>query len=305
MSSSQIVSPPQVPGQENNAPGPRRRTLRLGRALYLPMGLFTLICFAAPLVLLVVYSLGQINILTFEIDFGWTLQNYRDLADPLYLGALLRSLLLTLSATLGCLVLGFPVALAITRVQGRLQTLLLVGVIVPYWISFVVRNYAWLNLLGPHGWVTRALEAVHILGAGADLRYTTGAIALGMIYSYLPLMILPIFVSLERIDPSVVDAAGDLGLTGLATLRRVLIPLSMPGIIAGCLLVGIPSTGEYTIPAVLGGEKTLMIGNIVANQFLSVGNFPFGAAIGTALLALMVVVLVVSRRRLARLEDVL
>jgi spermidine/putrescine transport system permease protein len=285
--------------------GSRRRGIRLGRLLYLPMGAFTVLCFAAPLILLIVYSLGQIDVLTFEVDFGWTLGNYRDLSDSLYLGALARSLLLTVAATFGCLVLGFPVALAITQFRGRLQTLLLVSVIVPYWISFVVRNYAWLNLLGPHGWVTRALETLHILGPGSDLRYTWGAIAVGMVYSYLPLMILPIFVALERIDPAMMDAAGDLGLTRPATLRRVVVPLAMPGIIAGCLLVGIPSTGEYTIPAVLGGEKTLMIGNIVANQFLSVGNFPFGAAIGTALLALMIVVLVVSRKRLARLEDVL
>jgi ABC-type spermidine/putrescine transport system permease subunit I len=278
---------------------------RPGRFLFLPMGAFTLLFFAAPLVLLVVYSLGQIDVLTFNVTFGWTFDNYTDLADKLYLGALGRSLLLTVSATAGCVLLGFPVALAITQLKGRRQTLVLIGVIVPYWISFVVRNYAWLNLLAPRGLVTRGLETVHIVSPESDLRYTWGAIAVGMIYSYLPLMILPIFVALERIDPAVVDAAADLGLTRWATLRRVLVPLSMPGIIAGCLLVGIPSTGEYTIPAILGGEKTLMIGNIIANQFLSVGDFPFGAAIGTALLALMIVVLLISRRRLARLEDVL
>jgi spermidine/putrescine transport system permease protein len=197
------------------------------------------------------------------------------------------------------------VALAITQLKGRLQTMVLIGVIVPYWISFVVRNYAWLTLLGPHGWVTRAGQGLHVVGVGADLRYTWGAIAVGMVYSYLPLMILPIFVALERIDPAVIDASADLGLTRWATLRRVQVPLAMPGIIAGALLVGIPSTGEYTIPAILGGEKTLMIGNIIANQFLSVGDFPFGAAIATALLSLMIVVLLISRRRLATLEDVL
>jgi ABC-type spermidine/putrescine transport system permease subunit I len=295
---STIQSPPDGPAQR-----PRRR--RLGGLLYLPMGAFTLLAFVAPLILLIVYSFGQIDVLTFDITFGWTVHNYTELFDSLYLGALLRSLALTVGATAGCLLIGFPAALALTQFRGRTRNLLLIGVIVPYWISFVVRNYAWLNLLGPRGWVTRTLEAVHLLGAGADLRYTWAAITIGMIYSYLPLMILPIFVALERIDPALLDAAGDLGLTRLATLRRVLVPLSGPGIIAGCLLVGIPATGEYTIPAVLGGEKTLMVGNIIANQFLSVGDFPFGAAIGSALLALMVLVLLISRRRLARLEDVL
>jgi ABC-type spermidine/putrescine transport system permease subunit I len=281
------------------------RSRRLGRFLFLPMGAFTLLFFVVPLILLVVYSLGQIDVLTFQVSFGWTFDNYTELADKLYLGALARSLALTVAATAGCAVLGFPVALAITQLKGRLQTVVLVGVIVPYWISFVVRNYAWLTLLGPHGLVTRAGQGLHVVGAGADLRYTWGAIAVGMVYSYLPLMILPIFVALERIDPAVIDASADLGLTRWATLRRVQVPLAMPGIIAGALLVGIPSTGEYTIPAILGGEKTLMIGNIIANQFLSVGDFPFGAAIATALLSLMIVVLLISRRRLATLEDVL
>jgi spermidine/putrescine transport system permease protein len=276
-----------------------------GWLLALPPMLFTLLFFLAPLVLLIIYSFGKINILNFEIQFGWNLDNWTTLGNGVYLSGLIRSLVLTVVSTVLCAVIGFPAALAISRASGRIQTVLLLAIIVPYWISFVVRNYAWLTLLGPHGLVTRLLTALHLTGPGQDLRYTTGAILVGMVSSYLPLMILPIFVAMERIDPAVLDAAADLGLSGLATLRRVILPLSMPGFIAGILLVGIPATGEYTIPAILGGGKTLMVGNLIHDQFLGVGNIPVGSAIATALMGLMLVLLLATRRRVRQLEDVL
>jgi spermidine/putrescine transport system permease protein len=278
---------------------------RGGWLLAVPPMLFTLLFFLAPLALLIIYSFGKINVLTFEINFGWNLDSWATLGNGVYLSGLIRSLVLTVASTVLCAVIGFPVALAISRALGRMQTVLLLAVIVPYWISFVVRNYAWLTLLGPQGLVTRLLIASHLAGPGQDLRYNTGAILVGMVSSYLPLMILPIFVAIERIDPAVLDAAADLGLTGLATFRRVILPLSMPGFIAGVLLVGIPATGEYTIPAILGGGKTLMIGNIISDQFVGVGDIPVGSAIATALMGFMLVLLLATRRRVRQLEDVL
>lgn len=268
------------------------------------MAAYVICFFVAPLVLLVVFSFGQIDILTFDVAFGWTTDNYRALVDGLYLGAFVRSLALTLAATGLCIALGFPAALAITRAGGRLQNILLVAVVVPYWISFVVRTYAWLDLISPTGWVIEALSALGLVQEGADLRYSYTAIGIGMVYGYLPLMILPIYVALQRVDPAMVEAAYDMGLSRLKTVWRVIVPLSMPGVIAGALLVGIPATGEYTIPAILGGQKSLMLGNVIADQFLSVGNFPFGAAIGSTLMAVMLAVLLTTRRRLERLEDV-
>lgn len=287
---------------------PTRRRLparRGARLLATPSLAFSLTFFLAPLILLVIYSFGQMNLLTFQIGFGWTVSNWTALVNGVYVDSLVRSLTLTVASTLICALIGFPTALAISRLRGRLQGLVLVGVIVPYWISFVVRVYAWLNLLAPEGSATRLLIDLHVVAAGTDLRYSDFAIMVGMVASYLPLMILPIFVAIERIDPSVLDAAADLGLTGFATFRRVLLPLSAPGFIAGILLVGIPATGEYTIPAVLGGGKTLMIGNVISDQFLSLGDYPAGSAIAAALVGLMLVLLLVFRRRLAQLEDVL
>jgi spermidine/putrescine transport system permease protein len=276
-----------------------------GWALATPPILFTLIFFVAPLALLVVYSFGQMDILTFQISFGWTADNWRTVFTGIYGSALLRSVALTVIATALCVLIGFPAALGLTRMPARTQNLLLLAVIVPYWISFVVRNYAWLTLLGPDGVVTGFLAAVNVIDDGKDLRYTSVAIVIGMVSSYLPLMILPIYVALERIDPAVIDAAADLGLHGVRAFRRVVLPLSAPGLIAGILLVGVPATGEYTIPAILGGGKTLMVGNVIRDKFLGVGDFPLGSALAVTLMALLVVVLILSRKRIRQLEDVL
>jgi spermidine/putrescine transport system permease protein len=295
-----IDSPPPT-----SAPQARIRRRLGGWVLATPPILFSLIFFVAPLALLVVYSFGQMDILTFQISFGWTEENWRAVFTGIYGSALLRSVVLTVVATALCVLIGFPAALGLTRMPARTQNVLLLAVIVPYWISFVVRNYAWLILLGPDGLVTRVLTGVDVIDDGKDLRYTSTAIVIGMVSSYLPLMILPIYVALERIDPAVIDAAADLGLHGVHAFRRVVVPLSAPGLIAGILLVGVPATGEYTIPAILGGGKTLMVGNVIHDKFLGVGDFPLGSALAVTLMALLIVVLVASRKRIRQLEDVL
>lgn len=185
----------------------------------------------------------------------------------------------------------------ISRASRRWQTLLLVAVIVPFWTSFVVRTYAISALMSQDGLVTKVLRLVGVLGPNEDLLYTTPAVMFGLIYTYLPLMILPIYVALERIDKSYVEAATDLGLRPSHVMWRVVVPLAKPGIAAGLILVGIPATGEYVIPAILGGDKTLMMGNVVADQFLKTADYPFGSAVAVALMGLMVVVLFAGRYR--------
>jgi ABC-type spermidine/putrescine transport system permease subunit I len=279
-----------------DAPGaarPRRRRIAPRHLLALPSFAWTLLFFAVPLGFLAVYSFGEIDVITFDVTFGWTLDNYERLTDPLYLKAIGRSLAISVGATLGCLLIGYPVALMIARQTGRTQTLLLLAVMVPFWTSFVVRTYAWVNLLSPGG----------LLG-GLDIAYTSWAVAVGMVYTYLPLMILPLYVALERIDSTYEQAAADLGASRWRTFRRVTLPLSMPGVIAGCLMVGIPATGEYTVPAILGGDKILVYGNLVADQFLKVGDYPFGSALAVSLMAILTAFLVFGRLRLARAEDV-
>jgi ABC-type spermidine/putrescine transport system permease subunit I len=285
-----------------SAPAPTRRPALAGRLLVVPTFGWTLAFFLVPLGFLFAYSFGEIDIITFKVSWGWTLDNYANVFDPLYAAAIRRSILLSVSATLGALVIGFPIAYHIARQRGRRQLLLLLAVMVPFWTSFLVRTYAMTNLLGNGG----PVATVWGWFGGGDLNilYTPAAIGLGILYSYLPLMVLPLFVALERIDPAVRDAAADLGASGWRILWRVVVPLAMPGIIAGCILVGVPATGEYVVPAILGGGKTLMYGNVVADQFQTVGDYPFGAALSMTLMAVLTVAVLVLRRAGARAEAV-
>jgi ABC-type spermidine/putrescine transport system permease subunit I len=268
--------------------------------LVVPSYGWTLVFFGIPLILLVAYSVGQIDIITFRVDWGWTLDSYRRVFESLYLSAIGRSLLLSVSATLAALIVGFPVALYISAQRGRRQLLLLLAVMVPFWTSFLVRTYAMTNVLGDGGPVATIYGWFG--GGSLHILYTPSAIVIGLLYSYLPLMILPLYVALERIDPRLREAAFDLGANGRRTLRRVIIPLAMPGIVAGCILVGVPSTGEYVIPQILGGGKVLMYGNVVADQFQNTGDYPFGAALSVSLMAVLTVVVLVTRRATAGRE---
>jgi spermidine/putrescine transport system permease protein len=276
----------------------RPRLRGLGRQLLaLPSVGWTALFFFAPLVLLVVYSFAQTDLLTYEIRFDWTLSNYGNVFQGLYLDAIVRSLILSVGSTLACLLIGFPVAYTIARTRGRGQLILLFGVMVPFWTSFIVRTYGIFNLIGDSGPLARLLESLGIIGDdGLHLLFTPLGVAIGITYSYLPLMILPLYVALERIDPALLDAANDLGAAPHRVLRRVILPLAKPGIAAGCILVGIPATGEYVIPQILGGGKTLMIGNVVADQFLSIGDYPFGSSLAIVLTAIVMIALVLLRR---------
>jgi ABC-type spermidine/putrescine transport system permease subunit I len=279
-----------------------RRTPR--HALLLPTGVWTTLFFVAPLALLVIYSFGEIDLLTYEVELGFSLNAYGEIFDSLYLKTILRSLALSVGATLACLVIGFPVAYAISRQRGSWQTILLIAVMVPFWTSFVVRTYALVNLLDDDGPIADVLQAVGIIDGSLRLLYTPWAIGIGMVYAYLPLMILPLFVALERIDPALISAATDLGAPPRRVFRRVVLPMAAPGMVAGCVLVGVPATGEYVVPAILGGEKTLMYGNVVADQFLGIGDYPFGSALAVSLTVIITVVLVLTRRRTAAAEAV-
>ncbi|WP_244928976.1 ABC transporter permease [Nocardioides sp. W7] len=289
------------PGSDDSL---RRRRRWAGILLAAPMTAYVVAFFVAPLVLLAVYSVSEFDLLTFEVRPGFSLDNYREMFGGTYVGAVVRSLTMTVAMTLACVVLGFPVALTIARATGRRKALLLLAVIVPYWISFVVRTYAWVELLSPTGAISELAAALGLVPDGTQLGYSTFAIGIGMVAGYLPLMVLPMFMALDRIDPALEEAAADMGLSRRRTFWKITVKLAMPGSIAGVLLVGIPAMGEYTIPAILGGSKTLMIGNVEADQFLSTGNYPFGAAIATTLMVVMLAVLFASRRRLDRLGDI-
>ena len=264
--------------------------LLLGAPTVLLVALF----FVAPLALIAVYSLGTTSLVTFVTHFGWTLRNYSSLHDSLYLGTIERSLILSASATLACAILAVPIAFFIVSQRGRVQVVLLLAVIVPFWTSFLIRIYAWTNILENGGLLESALRHLGLSHGSLNILYTPTAIAIGIVYGYLPLMVLPVYVALERLDPTVLEAAEDLGSHGWHFMWRIVVPLARPGLIAGALLVGIPATGEFVTPQILGGGKTLMLGNVIATQFLDIGNLSFGSALAMCLIALVILMLLVQ-----------
>ena len=293
-----------APASQVEAEVAGRRSVKFQRLfahlLVTPTAAWTILFFVAPLVLITIFSFGSENLVTFNIDFGWTASNFATFGTSLYLGTLLRSVALSLGTTLGCALLGFPLAFFITRQRPWIQRLLLACVIVPFWTSFLVRTYSWVNLLQNQGPADRLAYA--LTGHHLEVLYSPTSIAIGIVYSYLPLMVLPIYVALERINPELYDAAADLGARPWRQFGRVVLPLARPGLIAGIIIVGVPAMGEYVIPEILGGGKTLMIGNIIVNEYLDVGNYPFGSALAVSLMAILMILLFALRRVQPELE---
>ena len=228
-----------------------------------------------------------------------------DLADnlvfnPIYITIILRSVVLSILATVACLVIGFPVAYFITLQPASRRNFYIYLVTVPFWTNLLVRTFSWILILGRNGVIETPLQLLGIIEESLNMMYTNGAITVGLAYSYLPLMILPIYASLEKLDFRLVEAASDLYANRLEIMTRVVIPLSMPGIIAGCMLVYIPSLGAFIAPDLLGGGKRLLLGSLVQFQFATARNWPFGAAIAMILLAFVVLSLMVYARAARR-----
>ena len=224
------------------------------------------------------------DVIAFKINIG----NYFYLIwDDLYIRAILNSLGLGALATAACLFIGFPMAYAIARSSPKYQTLLLMMVILPFWTSFLIRVYAWIGILSYHGVVNTLLLKVGLIDAPLRLLNTTFSVSIGITYCYLPFMILPIYVSLQKIDPSLLEAAYDLGSRPFRTFWKVTVPLSMPGIISGSLLVFIPALGEFVIPDLLGGSDTLMIGRVLWNEFFVNRDWPVAGAVAIGMLVFL------------------
>jgi spermidine/putrescine transport system permease protein len=251
--------------------------------------------FAAPLAIILAYSFLTRGTWG-GITRPWSIESYQRLADPIYLGILWRSFWIAGAATVLCLVLGFPLALFISRAGNR-KNLYLSLVILPFWTSFLVRTYAWMFLLRDTGLINTVLQKLGLIHNPLPLLYNDGAVILGLVYGYLPFMVLPLYATLERLDRNLLEAAADLGAKPWVALTRVVIPLSAPGIRAGAILVFIPCLGAYLTPDLLGGGKTVMIGNLIQNQFTTARDWPFGSAVSLTLMAIVLVLLLVFVRR--------
>ena len=262
-----------------------RNRRRQGFLMALPAYAYLIVFFAFPLGIVVVYSFATRNRFGGTDLSGWNVDSYIRLFDPVLRNILIRSFGLALVTTIICLLVAYPFAYFLATRRPTVRNIALVFVMIPFWSNFLVRNYAWRVLLGSDGPVSQLTQA---LGLGETrILFTQTAIVLGLVYGFLPFMILPLYASLERLDWSLLEASRDLGATGLQTLRRVTIPLSMPGVIAGSILVFIPSFGAFVTPEILGGGREVLLGSFIVSQFLEARNWPVGAATSTVLMAVM------------------
>jgi spermidine/putrescine transport system permease protein len=283
----------------------RRRRRRASRTwiprlvLIGPGFVWWLAFFLLPVALLLAYSFlrpGPFGGVRYEL----TWQNYSRAFDPLYVRVFLSSVRIASIATAVALLIGYPAAYFIANAPSRWRLPLLFLVILPFWTSFLIRTYAWIVLLNPVGLVNRVLTAAGVIDRPLPLLYNGFAIVVGLVYAYIPLMILPIYAALERLGPEPREAASDLYATRGQTLRKVTIPLTLPGIVSGCIFVFVPSLGNFIVPDLLGGGKEIMLGNLIQQQFLGTRNWPFGAVLAMSVVVLMLLLLAAQAQVLRR-----
>jgi putrescine transport system permease protein len=285
----------------NEATSRAERTQRwLHRAVGLPY-MWLLLFFLAPFLIILKISFAEPIVaqppFTSLLEWGQrgieglrvTFENYAFLFQDGYYGIIyLSSLKMAAIGTALCLLLGYPMAYYIARQPARRRQVLLLAVILPFWISFLLRVYAWIGLLNNRGIINHLLMSLGVIDEPLTLLYNDFAVYLGIVYSYLPFMILPLYANLERLDLDLLDAAADLGAKRWEVFVDVTLPLSMPGIVGGCLLVFIPAVGEFTIPALLGGADTLMIGRVLWDEFFVSRDWPVASAVSIILVLLLV-----------------
>lgn len=251
---------------------------------------------------------------TFDLSEGWasfteafselSFENYLWLwDDALYINAYLTSVWIAAVSTLLALLVGYPMAYAMARAPDSLRPLLLMLVILPFWTSFLIRVYAWIGILKPEGLLNQFLMWLGVIDAPLVITGTYTAIYIGIVYSYLPFMVLPLYATLEKMDFSLIEAAQDLGSTPAGAFWKITVPLSVPGIVAGCMLVFIPAVGEFVIPDLLGGSQTLMIGKTLWNEFFANRDWPVASAVAIVLLLVLVVPIMFFQQAQAKAQE--
>ncbi len=261
--------------------------------LAIPYIVWAVLMLVLPMALIALYSFTQQG--NEIISFSLTLDHYiKFFSDPDFLLVLWRSLWIAVKTTIICLLIGYPVAYFIARSSERLQNILVLAITLPMWINMLVRTYAWIGILSEGGIIQKLLS---FIGLGeVELLYTEGAVLLGMVYNFLPFMILQINTSLCKMDNSLLEASSDLGANRVQTFRRVTLPLSLPGVINGITLVFLPAVSSFFIPKLLGGGKYFLVGNLIENQFITAGEWNFGSAISMIMaIIMMLLMLAVSK----------
>ena len=275
-----------------------------GLALISPTLVYLFLFLILPLLLVVVLSLmtrGPYGNVVYRLN----LANYARLIDPLYSRILGYSLYTAAVTTLATILIGYPLAYYIARVPERQRSIYLFLILVPFWTNFIIRIYAWIMILRTEGLLNTFLINIGLIKVPLDILYTPTAVLIGMVYEFLPFMVLPLYTSLEKIEMAQLEAAADLGARPWRAFLRITFPLSVPGMIAGSILVFIPAMGMFVVPDLMGGAKTVLVGNLIRNQFLTAREWPFGSAASMVLLLLTLVFTLFYTRKAGFGEELL
>ena len=260
----------------------KNRNKNLSFAAY-PYVVWSAIFIVIPLLLIVFFSF------TSKVDgrFVFSFENFQRLFEPIYFTVFIRSIWLAVLSTVSCLILGYPIAYIISKLPIKRRNMLILLFILPMWTNFLLRTYAWMAILGRDGLINTLLGYIGI--GPIKMLYTDGAILLGMVYNFLPFMVIPIYTVLIKIDKNLVNAAYDLGANKAQAFRKIILPLSIPGIISGITMVFMPAVSNFVIPSLLGGGKYMLVGNLIEQQFTTIGNWNFGSALSIFMMILILI----------------
>ncbi|WP_243288899.1 ABC transporter permease [Clostridium perfringens] len=260
----------------------KNRNKNLSFAAY-PYVVWSAIFIVIPLLLIVFFSF------TSKVDgrFVFSFENFQRLFEPIYFTVFIRSIWLAVLSTVSCLILGYPIAYIISKLPIKRRNMLILLFILPMWMNFLLRTYAWMTILGRDGLINTLLGYIGI--GPIKMLYTDGAILLGMVYNFLPFMVIPIYTVLIKIDKNLVNAAYDLGANKAQAFRKIILPLSIPGIISGITMVFMPAVSNFVIPSLLGGGKYMLVGNLIEQQFTTIGNWNFGSALSIFMMILILI----------------
>lgn len=266
--------------------------MKLKRAAY-PYIVWMIVFIVMPLFLVLYFSLTSGDSQSFS-EFTFSLNNFKRFFTPTYLKVLTRSVNLALISTIITLIVGYPLAYIISKEKTKRQSIMILMLVIPMWMNFLLRTYAWLTLLGNNGLINKFLALFGV--APLNIMYNMKAIMIGMVYNFLPFMVLPIYTNLLKMDKSLIDAAKDLGANDFKVFLKVILPLSLPGVYTGITMVFIPAISTFIIPNLLGGNKFYLIGNLIEQQFTFTGNWAFGSAISMVLIVIMIIFLAGSNK---------
>ncbi|MEC0372784.1 ABC transporter permease [Paenibacillus chibensis] len=276
--------------------------MRKSKFLMLPVLLWMAIFLLIPMVIVVVISFMNRDTLG-NVVFGFSLTGYKTFFDSLYLGIYWDTLVLSVVTTAICLLVSYPLAYYIANASPKIQTWGLVLITIPFWINFLIRTYAWVLLLRTQGVVNTLLLHFGWIQDPVQMLYTKGAVLLGMVYNFIPFMVLPIYVALEQMDKRLLDAASDLGASRWKAFRHITLPQSKSGIMTGCVLVYVSTTGMFVVTDILGGAKSMMISNVIQSQFQGARNWPFGSALSVIFVITSLILILLFNRAMQSKAD--